>query len=306
MEPTEKVHRVDPTEAADRADPTDPTDRAEPTDPKLSTDPADPIDSTDPVLAIDRNESSDHNERSPMGDILALHPARDHVTSQPGTGPGGARSSFPLARERADRYRLNAERAPRVGVARGLRLVDRRAAVGAVRRHRPGRARAGPFARGRLPLRTLLALDVIVQRALLQGGHVDDEPGPVGGVVPHGDPRAVGQRELDLGYPARVAELLGSPDLRQPPRFVAARGGLVKIGQFLTELDRLAVFEADFNAHVRHPSVGIGKLAVQDHALDGSPIAQEPFPLGLAQLLVMLVMLVMIKQNRTPGGRLLG
>jgi hypothetical protein len=87
MEPTEKVHRVDPTEAADRADPTDPTDRAEPTDPKLSTDPADPIDSTDPVLAIDRNESSDHNERSPMGDILALHPARPHVTSQPGTRP---------------------------------------------------------------------------------------------------------------------------------------------------------------------------------------------------------------------------
>jgi hypothetical protein len=65
--------RVDPTEAADRHEPTDPTDRAEPTDPMLSTDPADPIDRTDPVLAIDRNESSDHNERSPIGDIVAPH-----------------------------------------------------------------------------------------------------------------------------------------------------------------------------------------------------------------------------------------
>jgi hypothetical protein len=65
--------RVEPTEAADRHEPTDPTDRAEPTDPMLSTDPADPIDRTDPVLAIDRNESSDHNERSPMGDIVAPH-----------------------------------------------------------------------------------------------------------------------------------------------------------------------------------------------------------------------------------------
>jgi hypothetical protein len=87
-EPAEMADRVEPTEAADRHEPTDPTDRAEPTAPMLSTDPADPIDRTDPVLAIDRNESSDHNERSPMGDIVAPHPARPHRASQD-FGPSG-------------------------------------------------------------------------------------------------------------------------------------------------------------------------------------------------------------------------
>lgn len=96
----EKAHRVDPTEAADKAEPTDPTDRAEPTDPMLSTDPADPIDRTDPVLAIDRNESSDHNERSPMGDIVAPHPTRPHVTSQD-FDPAAAERTRVSARARA-------------------------------------------------------------------------------------------------------------------------------------------------------------------------------------------------------------
>ena len=65
---------MDPVEKADRVDPTEATDRAEPTEPMLSTEPADPIDRTDPALAIDRNESSEHNERSRIGDIVAPHP----------------------------------------------------------------------------------------------------------------------------------------------------------------------------------------------------------------------------------------
>jgi hypothetical protein len=79
--------------------------------------------------------------------------------------------------------------------------------------------------------------------ALLQRRHVYDELGPVGGVVAHGDPGAVRQGELDLGYPVRVAELLGSPDLGSPDlghalRLLAPRGRLVKTVQFLAELDR--------------------------------------------------------------------
>ena len=105
--------RVEPTEAADRADPTDPTDRAEPTDPMLSTDPADPIDRTDPVLAIDRNESSDHNERSRMGDIVAPRPARPHVTSQD-FDPSGLSS-----RRQAGKANGRDGEAPRPGSARG-------------------------------------------------------------------------------------------------------------------------------------------------------------------------------------------
>jgi hypothetical protein len=81
-EAAEPTDRTDPTENADRVDPTLPSDRADPTDPMLSTDPADPIDRIDPRLAIDRNESSDHNERSPIGHIVAPHPALPHVTSQ--------------------------------------------------------------------------------------------------------------------------------------------------------------------------------------------------------------------------------
>jgi hypothetical protein len=137
---------------------------------------------------------------------------------------------------------------------------------------------------------------------LLQGRHVDDELGPVGGVVAHGNPGAVRQRKLDLGYPVRVAELLRSPDLGQPPRLLASRGGLVKVGQLLAELDRLAVLEADLNADDRRAAVGGGKLAVHHQPPDGGAIAEDPHPLGLAQLIIVLMM---IKQNRTPGGRLL-
>jgi hypothetical protein len=56
------------------------------------------------------------------------------------------------------------------------------------------------------------------------------------------------------------------------------------------------------NADYRRAAVGGGKLAVQHQPPDGGAIAEDPHPLGLAQLIIVLVM---IKQNRTPGRRLL-
>jgi hypothetical protein len=150
-----------------------------------------------------------------------------------------------------------------------------------VRRPGPGRAGPGGRAGSGLGFLLLLALDVIVQRALVQRRHVYDDPGPVRGVVADGHPFADRQGELDLGYPVRVAKLLSSPDLGEAPRFRTARLRLVQVGQFLAELHRLAVFESHGEAHLRHPAVGGGGLAVFHHALEGFPVADELFPLGL-------------------------
>ena len=130
-----------------------------------------------------------------------------------------------------------------------------------------------------------------MQRALLQGRHVDDDPVPVRGVVANGHPRAVRQGELDLGYPVRVAELLSSPDLREAPRLVTVRRGLVQVGQFLAELHRLAVFESHGDTHLRHPAVGGRGLAVVHHALEGFPVTEELFPLGLGHQPLVPVMM---------------
>jgi hypothetical protein len=77
----------------------------------------------------------------------------------------------------------------------------------------------------------LLALNVIVQRALPQRRNVDRDPAQVGGVVANGYPFAGRQRELDLGYPVRVAELLRPAYLREALRFRTACLRLVEIGE---------------------------------------------------------------------------
>src|SRR5690242_1573831 len=132
-----------------------------------------------------------------------------------------------------------AELAERVGIAGCLGLVDRRAAVRAVRRYNPGRPAPGAWAGGWLRLRLLLALEVIVQRTFLQRRHVQDHPAPVGGVVADGHHLSVGQGGLDLGYPVRVTELLSRSHLRETPRFLATGRRLVQVRQFLSELGRL-------------------------------------------------------------------
>jgi hypothetical protein len=139
-----------------------------------------------------------------------------------------------------------------------------------------------------------------VQRPELHGRQVEDHPGPVLGVVADGDPLAVRQRDLDLGYPVRVPELLGRPHLGQALRLLAARGRLVEVGQFLAELDRLAVFEADFHPHLRPAAVCGGQLAVRHHPLDGGPVKQEFLPLGLGQLITVIVVVEQIE--RSSGG----
>jgi hypothetical protein len=75
------------------------------------------------------------------------------------------------------------ELAARVAILGCLRLVDRSTAVRAVSRRNPGRIDPGARASRRLPLRLLLALDVIVQRALLHSGHVNDDLAPVRGIA---------------------------------------------------------------------------------------------------------------------------
>ena len=83
-------------------------------------------------------------------------------------------------------------------------------------------------------------------------------------------------------------------------RLLAARGRLVEIGQFLPELDRLAVFEADFHPHQRPAAVCGGQLAVHHHPLDGGPVKQEFLPFGLGQLITVLVVVEQIE--RSSGG----
>src|SRR5579872_565460 len=84
------------------------------------------------------------------------------------------------------RYRLVAELAMRVTLPGGHCLIDRRPAVRAMRRHHPGRASLDAVAGRRLPLRFVLALDVVAQRALAQRRHVDDDPAPVSDLVTNG------------------------------------------------------------------------------------------------------------------------
>jgi hypothetical protein len=160
------------------------------------------------------------------------------------TGPAGG----PRLAHRFHWYWLVAELALRIGIPGCLGLVDRRAAVRAVRGHGPGRpgldARPGWWLR----LRLLLALEVIVQRAFLQRRDVQDHPAAVGGVVADRHPFSVGQEELDLGYPVRVTELLSLPHLCELPRFLAAGRRLVQVRQFLGELGRLVVLEPHSDA----------------------------------------------------------
>jgi hypothetical protein len=212
--------------------------------------------------------------------------------------PGTARRSEPL--HRSHWYRLVAELAHRIAIPGCPRLVDWRAAVRAVRWHSPGRPGSSALTSRRLPFRLLLALDVIVQCAFLQRRHVYDDLAPVRGVVANGHPLSDRQGKLDLRYPVRVAELLSPAYLREALRLRTARRRLVQIGQFLAELDRLAVFKSHRNAHLRYPAVGGGRLAVGYHCLNVCPLAEELFTLGLSHLSLAPVMM---KQFLTPPGR---
>jgi hypothetical protein len=168
-----------------------------------------------------------------------------------------------------------------------------------VRWHNPEQPGPGALAGRRLPFRFLLALNVIVQRALLQGWHVYDDPAAVRGVIADGHPLADGQGELDLGYPVRVAELLSSSYLREALRLWTAGRRLVQIGQFLAELDCLAVFEPDGKAHLRYPAIGDGGLAVDHHPLDDGSLAEKFFALGIGHLL--LAPMMMKQFLNSPG-----
>src|SRR6185437_6692981 len=115
-------------------------------------------------------------------------------------------------------------------------------------------------------------------------------------VVADGHPLADRQGKLDLGDPVRVTELLGLPDLREAPRLWTARGRLVQVGQFLAELNPLAILEIHAKAYLRHQAVRGSGLVMEHHPLDGGPSAEELFALGRGHRLLMLVMM---KQPRT-------
>src|ERR1700739_4689229 len=195
---------------------------------------------------------------------------------------------------RAHWYRLAAKPAQRVAILGCFGLVDRRTAVRAVRRHSPGRTDSSALTSRRLPFRLLLVLDVIVQRALLQRRHVNDDLAPVRGVVANGNPLAERQGKLDLGYPVRVAELLRLPYLREAPRLLTAGRWLVKIDQFLAELGPLSIFEFHGKAHLRYPGVGGRGLALHHRPLGGGSRAEELFSLGRGHR--PLLTFVMMKQ----------
>jgi hypothetical protein len=142
--------------------------------------------------------------------------------------PPGIGSACPSA-HRPYRYRLVAEPAQRAAILGRLHPVDRRAAVRAALRHNPGRTGSGTLPSRRLPFRLLLALNVIVQRALLQRRHVYDDLAPVRGVAADGHPLADRKGKLDLGYPVRVAELLSPSYLREAPRLRTAGAGWYRL-----------------------------------------------------------------------------
>ena len=97
-----------------------------------------------------------------------------------------------------------------------------------------------------------------------------------------------------------MLDLPGPSHFREALRLSAARRRLVQIGQFLAELDPLAVFEAHGNAHLRYPAVDGGDFAVDHNSLEGRSLADELVTLGLGDRL--LVLMTMKQCELSSGG----